>query len=176
MSILNKFLAAAIALLVIQGIIIELIPRYSCIMRYADHSLVFATALVPVMMLSNGTFMASRYFSFAKVGFGVLVLGVCFKVLHLTGADQILVLAPSLVFLSYGIHFIMKRPKAPLDFLKFATMLSFLIPIPLLFFNAVSERTATVLEILGVVLLWCTFLLFLLTERKKLWAKRISTP
>lgn len=128
------------------------------------------------MMLLNGTFMGTPYFSFAKIGLGVLALGVCFKILHLTGADQILMLAPLIIFLSYGIHVIMKRTKTLVDFLKFATMLGFLIPFPLRFFNVASAWNDALFEIGVAVLLWGTFLVFLIVERKKLWAKRVSPP
>jgi hypothetical protein len=176
MSILNKFLAAAIALLVIQGILVEFAPPYSCTMRYADHSWFLAMALALIMMLLNWSFMESRYFSFAKVGLGVLVLGVFFNVLHLTGADQILALAILLLSLSYGIHFMLKRPKTLLDFFKFLTMLAFVVPIPLVLFHITSGYVKPEIEFSRFLTVWATFLLFLIVERKKLWAKNVSTP
>jgi hypothetical protein len=177
MSILNKFLITAIALLVIQGILVEFTPRYSCISFSRDHSWYFSTALVLIMMLLNGTFMNTRYFYVAKVGLGILVLGILFKVMHLTGADQILAFSVLVLFLSYGIHFVLKRPKTLLDFFKVLTMLSFVVPIPLILFHITPGYYIDPgVEILRFGMLWATFLLFLMVERKKLWAKRISTP
>jgi hypothetical protein len=174
MNTLNKLLIAAIGLLIIHAFLIELIPQYTCIIRYTDHSGWFATVLMLVMMLLNGTFMNTRYFSFAKFGLGVLVLGALFKILHLTGADQVLAFAFLILCLSYVIHFIQKRPKKLVDYFKCLTMLSFAIPIPLMIFSRIDELRSDV-EFLRFALLWITFILFVVFERKKLWAKNAST-
>jgi hypothetical protein len=176
MSILNKFLTTAIALLVIQGVLTQFYPQYSCMIAYTDHSWTIATILALIMMLLNGTVMSTRYFSFAKAGLAILVLGVCFKIMHLSGAEEILALAFLMLFLSYGIHFITKHPKNPLDVFKLLTMLSFLIPTSLQMFHFLSYETKMALETVGFALFWFTFLLFLGTKRKNLWAKKVSTP
>lgn len=175
MNTMNKILMAAIVFLIIQAFLVELIPQSFCIMRHSDNSGWFATVLMLIMMLLNGTFMNTRYFSFAKVGLGVLVLGILFKILHLTGADQILAFAFLILSLSYGIHFIQKHPKTLVDYFKCLTMLSFAIPIPLMIFHRMDELGPDA-EFLRFALLWITFILFVLSERKKLWAKNASTP
>jgi hypothetical protein len=94
----------------------------------------------------------------------------------LTGADQILALAVLLLALSYGIHFTLKRPKTLLDFSKFLTMLAFVVPIPLVLFHITSGYVKPEIEFARFLMVWVTFLLFLIVERKKLWAKKVSTP
>lgn len=173
---MNGFLLTIIILLLIQALIGAFMPVYSCLDRYTDYSVGVATVLALIMMLLNGTFMSTRYVVIVKFGLGVLILGVCFKMLHLTGADQMLSFACLLFFLAYGIHFSKKRPKMLLDYFKFLTMMSFLLSAVLEMFNAVSEEITDVIDLVGFGLFWITFLLFLLIERKRLWAKKVSTP
>ncbi len=173
---MNKFLLAIITMVLIQALIGAFTPVYSCLDRYTDYSVSVATVLALLMMLINGTFTSTRYIVIVKFGLGVLILGICFKILHLTGADQMLSFAFLFFFLAYGIHFSKKRPRMLLDYFKFLTMMSFLLSTVLGMFNVGTEETTDVLDLVGIGLFWITFVLFLILEKRKLWAKKISTP
>jgi hypothetical protein len=163
-------------LIVIQAFIGVFIAPHSCFTRYTAYSMGIVIPLALLMMLINGAFMSTRYFAIVKVGFGVLVLGVLFKILHLTGADQILAIGFLITAFAYGLHFVMKRPKTLLDYSKFLTMMCFVIPALLDMVGVISEQIKEVFEFAGQALLLLTFVLFLILERKKIWAKNVSTP
>jgi hypothetical protein len=48
----------------------------------------------------------------------ITVLGAIFKILHLNGADEIILLGHLTLFIAYFIHFLGKKPKIRLDYLK----------------------------------------------------------
>jgi hypothetical protein len=43
-------------------------------------------------------------------------------------------------------------------------------------FNVETEEITDVLDLVGIGLFWITFVLFLILEKRKLWAKKVSTP
>jgi hypothetical protein len=116
----NKILITVIVLLLGSVLVNSFMP-------FGVRSELFITIslyLALYMMLANGTFMTTRYAIPAQISIGLYVLGVIFKIMHLTGADQILIMSFGVVFVLYTIHFASKQPKNLLDYLKMLMLLS----------------------------------------------------
>jgi len=80
------------------------------------------------MMLTFGTFVDRRYFALAYVIGIAIEIGVAFKLLHYSGADETLVVSLLAMPVLYFIHFLLKKQKQALDVLKvFTVLLHFII-------------------------------------------------
>jgi len=120
-----------------------------------------------IMMLVNGTFIDTRLFKIALFIAGLIVLGVLLKILHMPGADELLLYPFILLFCLYLVHFINKKPKRRIDILKVVMLASFLVPPPLMVLHIISGENREVFVLISHTLFRLTFLDFLYTSRKE---------
>ncbi|MCD9019536.1 hypothetical protein [Parachryseolinea silvisoli] len=166
----NKILLTIIILLLVCALIDWVLP--SSIEFTFDNVLFPSLALYAglLMMLINGTFVTRRYYTIARAAIAAYMLGVVFKILHLTGADQILIISVLLLVILYTLHFVAKQRKKVLDYLKMLTVI-FLAAAPLRMLHLVSGEIRYTLDVLHTIIFWITFLVFLKVQ----WSERKQT-
>ena len=164
---MNKFLLGIIVLLLLLGLIGYFTTLNASLTVYGDRLITVAENLGMIMMLVNGTFFGSRLFKFSLFLYGLIALGAIFKILHLEGAD-LLLLYPFLgLFGVYLIHFIQKKVKRRIDILKVLVVASFLVLPPLVILHLISEEHKLILLVVSHVLFGLTFLDFLYSSYKE---------
>lgn len=104
-------LAVAVLVLLV-GFFIPANERYAVL---ADTAFLFAGV---VLLLKNGSFLQSKYVRFLNLSFAIFLAAILFKILHLPGADVLLIIFPIAVTSTYTIWFISKPSKQILDVLK----------------------------------------------------------
>jgi hypothetical protein len=164
---MNKFLLGVIALLFVLGLIGYFTSLNATVTWYADRFITVAENLGIIMMLVNGTFFGSRLFKISLIFFALIILGALFKILHLEGADMLLLYPFLGLFGVYLIHFIQKKIKRRTDFLKVLLLASFLVLPPLIILHLISEEQREILFIVSHVLFAITFLDFLYSSYKE---------
>jgi len=123
-------------------------------------SLVIAEWLALILMLINGTLIKSRFMKVMYFLIGLVVLGMVFKILHLTGADEILMISMMAVPLAYTIHFFMKKRKTLLDVLKELTVISHFIISLLTIVHVIPSDNSWEATLLSNLIFWSTFFYF----------------
>jgi hypothetical protein len=163
---MNRFLLAVMALLLILAFIgyTSLSDTFTI---YRSELVTVAENVGIIMMLVNGTFIDTRLFKIALFIVGLIVLGVILKILHMQGADGLLLYPFILLFCLYLVHFINKKSKRRIDILKVVTLVSFLVLPPLIVLHIISEEIREVFVLISHTLFWLTFLDFLYTSRKE---------
>lgn len=73
-----------------------------------------------VLLFKNGTLIKSNLFKVVKSVLVLIILGVIFKILHLTMADILISIGLSAMTIVYILSFLKKRNKIRLDYLKLA--------------------------------------------------------
>jgi hypothetical protein len=164
---MNKFMLCVIGLLLLLALVGYGTMLSQTFMDYANELLTVAEDLGIIMMLINGTFVATRLFKVALFFVGLAVLGFLFKIMHLPGADEFLLYPFVVLFGLYVIHFFNKRAKARLDVFKVVMMISFLVLPPCIMLHLIPEEYKEVIFLVSHVLFWLTFLDFLYTSRKQ---------
>jgi len=165
-----------IALIVIGALLI--VSAFQQIFCFDNKLLLLSYSLAEIMalimMLANGTFSDRSYFNAAYALIGMTILGAMFKILHWTGADQLLILCPAALVILYVIHFITKPAKDVQDILKLLTAVSYpAVAIPVAMHWIDDSWT---LRITSVSIFWVTFGWFLAEgiRKKHLFAKENS--
>jgi hypothetical protein len=158
---MNKFLCFAIIFLLLLGIVGQFTSLSPELTMYADGLVTVAEDLGIIMMLINGTFISTRLFKVSLLFIGLAILGFIFKVMHLPGADQLLLYPFIGVWLVYFIHFLLKQDKKALDVLKVLMLLSFMALPPLIMLHIASEESREIFVLINRALFWLTFLYFL---------------
>jgi len=159
---MNKFLIVAIGLLLLMALVDFLpLPAISSGGAYAIILIAIAEIMGMIMMLVNGTFTDTRYYTIAKGAIALVLLGAAFKILHYPGADQLLIIPFAILCVLYIIHFFGKKAKNHLDVLKLFTVFGFFIPAPLFVVHLISEETIDVLITISHIIFWITFVDFL---------------
>lgn len=164
---MNKFLCFAIAFLLLLGFVGQFTSLNLELTMYADDLLTVAEDLCIIMMLINGTFISTRLFKVSLFFIGLVVVGFLFKVMHMPGADQLLLYPFIAVWVVYFIHFLLKKDKDALDVLKVLMLLSFLVLPPLIMLHLASDERREMFVLINRVLFWLTFLYFLYNGYKR---------
>jgi hypothetical protein len=126
-----------------------------------------AGILAMIMMLHNGTFRNTIFYKIALIFIFSFVLGVVFKIMHLTGADALLLISFPVILVLYFIHFLKKEKKTALDYLKLLTLLFFVSITPLGVAHVISYDVREIMGLIYHLLLWTTFILFIVEGYKK---------
>jgi hypothetical protein len=134
---------------------------------YRSELVTVAETVGIIMMLVNGTFIGSRLYTIALFVIGLIVLGFLFQIMHLPGADELLLYPYIILFCLYLVHFIYKKPKKRVDILKLVMLISFLVLPPLIMLHMISEENRELIVVTSHILFWLTFLDFLHTSRKE---------
>jgi len=106
-------------------------------------SLAIAEWLALMLMLINGTLIKTPYMKAMYILIALVILGSVFKILHLTGADEILMISMISVPALYTLHFFLKKRKSLLDVLKELTVLTHF-----------TISSLTILHIIPIELVW----------------------
>lgn len=85
---LNKILLTVVSVLFVVGV-----SRMIIMPVDTQPWLAVAALVAVIMMMVNGTFMETIYYRVAIGAVGVFILGVVFKIMHLTGSDQMIIAA-----------------------------------------------------------------------------------
>jgi hypothetical protein len=80
------------------------------------------------LLVKNGTFITTKLFYIvAMLGISILLIGVLFKIMHWPGANEALIVAFALIFISYALHFIKKPTKALNDWGKLVFLATYIV-------------------------------------------------
>ncbi len=129
----------------------------------AEGSSLLATLLGGYLLIGNSDIKTTIWWRFINFAIGVLILGVLFKILHFTGADELLFAGCAGIVISYLLRFITKRSKNHLDILKALTVLSYGTITALVIFHYISKEYSMI----TVALFWATLIDFAYLEWKK---------
>jgi hypothetical protein len=166
---MNKFLFVLIVLLFLLGIVDRFFWLTAGVTNVSSlgDGLKLAEILGMIMMLGNGTFRDTRVYKITVVFIFSYILGVVFKIMHLTGADELLLLSGLAIMILYFVHFIRKEKKKLLDFLKLISLWIFVSITPLSVWRLISIDLKEILSISGLVVFWITFVLFIVDGYKR---------
>jgi hypothetical protein len=131
--------------------------------KVADGSYLLATLLGGYLLIANSDIKSTIWWRVMKFAIGVLILGVLFKVLHFTGADELLLIGCVGIAIAYLIRFITKRAKNHLDVLKMLTVLSYCIVSPLIILHYVTGEYS----VISKAFFWATIVDFAYLEWRK---------
>jgi hypothetical protein len=164
---MNRFLLFAIALLLLPGLLGYFTTLNATLTTYASELVTVAENLGIIMMLVNGTFIGTRLFKVALFFIGLVVLGFLFKIMHMPGADELLLFPYIIIFCLYFIHFLKKESKTGIDVLKLFMSICFLILPPLVILHLIGESGRDIIVLISHILFWVTFIYFLYTSVKQ---------
>jgi len=164
---MNRFLLALIALFLILSLIGYYTSLNITLTIYRNELVSIAENVGIIMMLVNGTFVSTRLFKIALFVLGLIVLGFLFKIMHMPGADELLIYPFIILFCLYVVHFTNKKSKRRVDKLKVAMLISFLVLPPFIMLHVISEEHREVIVLISHGLFWITFLDFLYTSYKE---------
>lgn len=122
-----------------------------------------------VLLVTNGTILGTIYAQIILPLYGLLLVGVLFKITHWLGADFMLWGALAGIALTYAVRFARKSPKGQLDVLKLLWVLASCGSALLIILHLAPREAAY----LGPMLLWLAVLNFLYLESKKRSASRV---
>jgi hypothetical protein len=164
---MNRFLLIGIGVLLLLGLTGYATTLNQTLKRNSSELITVAKNLGIIMMLVNGTFISTSLFKVALFLIGLAILGFIFKIMHLQGADELLLYPFIILFCLYFVHFIKKNKRRRVDVLKLGTLLSFLVLPPFIMLHILSEDSRELLVLVSHVLFWVTFLDFLYTLGKE---------
>ena len=125
----------------------------------------FSTAVL--MLLAYGTYYKTKKFRVSILFTLVLLVGVCFKLLHWeygwVNGVRLMIIGHSGALFLYAWHFLAKRPKIRLDFLKVLFVLLY----GGLRIGFLLDMVDSKIVAWSDYFLWVVFLDFLITDRKK---------
>ena len=168
---MNKFLFVLIVLLLAIAIVDQIaFISTSTYLVPAISMLGCAELLGIIMMLYNGTFRKSKFYRYALFAFGLVILSIVLKILHLIGADELLVISFPAIGICYVTYFFFKPEKKLLDYLKVLLVVLFLTGTDLAVLHLIDDPTSDSLRLAEQGLFWITFSLFIYQEgfRKRL--------
>jgi hypothetical protein len=148
---MNKYFVIILCILVTLGLVGLLTSLDSGLTAQAEIILGVAEKVALIMMLANGTFYSTRYFTITKFLIGIVIIGALMKILHLPNADVILLTPFAAMAVVYTIHFSRKRPKTYLDVMKLLTVIVTLFPGPLKILHLISYDTKLILDAISLV-------------------------
>lgn len=167
---MNKFLFALMVLM----LVFALVDKISSITSYGYLSpgiapLKVAELIGLLLMLYNGTLRITRFYSYFLFGFLLIILGGVMKIMHLPGADEMIIVSFPAMMIVYMTHFIMKKQKILLDYFKVLFVIVFIAITPLTVLHLIDDQMKEIILIVNHTLYWITFALFLYEEgyRKK---------
>lgn len=164
---MNRLLIGAVGLFLILGIVGLATPVNGWLTRYAYDLITVAEDIGLIVMLINGTFISTRLYKIALFFFGLMIVGILFRILHLPGGDELSTYPFAVIFCLYAAHFWNKSPKRRVDILKLIMLTGFLLLPPVVILHMISEETRETLQLISNVLFWITFLDFLYTSHRE---------
>ena len=115
------------------------------------------------MLLTNGTFLKTRYFKIFKGVFAIVIIAALFKILHWAYSNELFIAGFIGLTIVYFLHFLKKPIKKRLDYLKLGWVLT-AYPIALL---KVLHVIGDQYQILPSAIMWLAIIDYLKTEREQ---------
>src|SRR3954467_10580633 len=112
---MNRFLLFVIGLFLSLGLIGYATTLNASLSSYAVDLITLSENLGIIMMLVNGTFVRTGIFKVALFFIALSVFGFLFRIMHMPGADQLLLCPFMVLFCLYFIHFLKKKSKTSVD-------------------------------------------------------------
>ena len=114
-----------------------------------------------VLMLSNGTFIKTKYFKITQGLMSIIIVGALLKIMHWTKyADYLIVFGLVGILIAYSISFYKKPIKMRLDYLKFTWVTLLLSITILIFLNVLSMNYRLIAD----VVFWILLIDFIVTK------------
>lgn len=167
---MNKFLFVLIVLMLVFALVDKLSSLTSSgYLSPGIDPLKVAELIGLLLMLYNGTLRTTKFYSYFLLAILLMILGVVMKIMHLPGADEMIMISFPAMMIVYTTHFIMKQQKILLDYLKVLFVIVFLSITPLTVLHLIDDQGKEILFVVNHALFWITFTLFLYEEayRKK---------
>ena len=144
--------------------ILEFLVEESNVITYiAEGSYAISCLSGGYLLFVYSTIRQTVYWRFMQIAISVLIIGVLFKILHLTGADELLQLSNGAIAVIYLIRFFAKPSKGHLDVLKALSVVSLCV-FPILTILHVLPAEYIVI---GKIFFWLTLIDFAYLEWRK---------
>lgn len=128
-----------------------------------DYGMRIGSFVGVIMLLSNGTFIKTKYFKIAKGIISFVIIGALLKIMHWTEyANHIIILGLIGIVICYFLHFSEKPIKIRLDYLKLLWLIVSYTFAILGFLHLINKDYAEI----GNYTLWLTIIDFAITGQK----------
>jgi len=115
------------------------------------------------MLVTNGTFIKTRYFRLLKLGVAILLIGMILKILHWSGKDLIFIIGFTEMIVVYTLSFSKKPIKKRLDYLKLIWVFTFVIIKAMSFLHYINDD----LLIIPTTIMWIAIIDYIKREVEK---------
>ncbi|CAL2081464.1 conserved membrane protein of unknown function [Tenacibaculum sp. 190524A02b] len=128
-----------------------------------DYGIRIGTFLGIIMLLSNGTFIKTKYFKISQGVFSLVIIGALFKIMHWTiYANHIIVTGLVVIMILYILSFLEKTIKKRLDYLKLIWVIINYVFGILVFLKFLKREYL----VLGTFIIWLIIIEFLIIGLK----------
>lgn len=161
---MNRYLIIISVALLMAHLLLSLFP----FPYYLESScLVLAEIAALIAMARNGKFIHTIYYKLFRFVVVLIVIGVLLKILHYTGANEVLLLSLLTAAGLYLFHFLLKKEKKLLDVLKMLTALVYFAHVSMAITHIIPTEVAYDLGFISHGFFWITFAVFVVTGLKK---------
>lgn len=115
------------------------------------------------MLLSNGTFIKTKYFRILKAAIAIVIIGVLFRIMHWEYNRLIITIGFVAIILTYSLSFFNKPIKKRLDYTKLAWVVIAYTNTLLNYLHIIGDEY----QILSSSLMWLAIIDYLKTEKQK---------
>lgn len=151
------------------GLILDLTKVYESLGYFMlNLGLLIGEIMGLIILIRHSTLTKTRYWKVTQFSIGIVLIGMMFKILHLPGANLVLIAAVLAIGQTYTVRFIKKPLKKRLDILKWLWLIGASIVASLILLNLISKEWI----FLVTGLFWLIFLDFLITDLRPTWIKR----
>ncbi|CAL2107597.1 conserved membrane hypothetical protein [Tenacibaculum sp. 190524A02b] len=128
-----------------------------------DYGIRIGTFLGIIMLLSNGTFIKTKYFKISQGVFSLVIIGALFKIMHWTiYANHIIVTGLIVIMILYILSFLEKPIKKRIDYLKLIWVIINYVFGILVFLKFLKREYL----VLGTFIIWLIIIEFLIIGLK----------
>jgi hypothetical protein len=158
---MNKLVLIAIAIFILAGIALWIYPIEPLFgFPVPDTLFWLAKALVIIIMLANGSFYETIFFKITKLAVAILFLGAIFKIMHIEGADLLIVSTSVLIPFIYLVYFLKKARREFIGYAKVAAVFLRFIPSALLILHLFDREYCLDLILVSDILVAVIFINF----------------
>ncbi len=137
-------------------IVLALMRGYFSVETLLEYCLNIAPLIGAVLLFNDGSIKQTIYWRVISFCFGILTIGVLFKILHWKGADMLLLMSSFAIAITYFTRYLSKKQKNHFDLLKMLWICSVFICVPLFIIHLISRDYS----IITTALFWLTFIDF----------------
>ncbi len=137
-------------------IVLAIMRGYFSLETLLEYCLNIAPVIGAVLLFNDGSIRKTVYWRIISFCFGIIAIGVLFKILHWKGADALLLMGSCSIATTYFIRYLSKKQKNHLDLLKMLWICSVSVCLPLFIMHVISRDYS----IITAALFWLTFIDF----------------